>query len=727
MTQLRTAPLPRTLLVALLAALAVSVPLATAALDRSTIAATVTTDDATIPAGTWSTPAPALGDVAVYALDGDPEPLYSFAWTGSRILPDRLGQDRAYDVLWTDGSFGRSGQDGAWGGLVTDQELADAVQGGVVGRVLEGTSNAGSPGCSIGPCEREEVSSRRDLRLADGPVAGRTPCGLFHRAQGRSIDLAEPTALLAPCTWANGTGEFTAAERRTAEGYDVVRFEAVDPNATVSALWLASDSPYPVAFVVDGHNLTLVRERRGDEPLASAANPPAPGAVASAPRTAAGPQEPDTHPFPLSVALAAARAHEDAAALRDWDAQHPDAQVVAANSHWSHGEETEEWGWAAVLSDGLGAYRLDIARRTEPVQTAVEGLPAGEPFHQTVDLFAGEAADPAEHAAPAQLPGELPTIEALWSAWRAVHPDEALTARSWSFTLRPDGWSVAGGLVEVFEAATGPSVFVAGQSVVGDRDTQPVGRRESLVQVSSSGQTRIDEDIQVVHPAGSPPPVAPVRDALPAAPEPAPLETATVRAAAWRWHAPPAAAVAGAGLLVLLVSALHHLWPSLRLFSRVQEGEALEHPLRAALHAKVAAEPGIHLEALARAVGRPRQSVEHHLRKLEALRLVHSRSQAGRRGYFVAGAVDRRLMDAAPALRAPSVQALLRVLARHGPGLRLSDAARACGLSPSTTHYHLGRLKAAGLAEPADPSWSAPWRLTGLGEQAVAAGLAGSA
>jgi predicted transcriptional regulator len=194
-------------------------------------------------------------------------------------------------------------------------------------------------------------------------------------------------------------------------------------------------------------------------------------------------------------------------------------------------------------------------------------------------------------------------------------------------------------------------------------------------------------------------------------------------AGAWSFPVTPATAT-GVSLVALLGAALYYFWPALKgaafapLFSRIEDDEILKHPNRARINELIRAEPGIHFQDLARRVGLGRGTLDHHLRKLVDAELVTIRRSGGYACCFPkgSGAIDRRLMDAAPVLRSQGGRAVLQVVARR-PGTSNRDLAMELGLAPSTVSYHLKKLELAGLVLP-DPA--AGVRLTPLGEQAKA-------
>lgn len=167
------------------------------------------------------------------------------------------------------------------------------------------------------------------------------------------------------------------------------------------------------------------------------------------------------------------------------------------------------------------------------------------------------------------------------------------------------------------------------------------------------------------------------------------------------WLPPAPAAAASLGFLAFLGAAAYYFWPALKvagvgMFTRIRDDDLLNHPRRREVHDAIQADPGIHFQALSRNVGGGRGSLDHHLRKLQQGGLVVRQETAGRTSFFPKGAVDRRVMQAAPLLRAGSTRSVLDLIAAK-PGSQCADVAAATGLSNPTVSYHLGKLRKAGL------------------------------
>ena len=163
-------------------------------------------------------------------------------------------------------------------------------------------------------------------------------------------------------------------------------------------------------------------------------------------------------------------------------------------------------------------------------------------------------------------------------------------------------------------------------------------------------------------------------------------------------------ALAGAGLLALLAATAYYTWPFMKagaagLFSRVHDPEVLlQHPVRAGMRDLIEAEPGIHVRALRERLGLGRGAADHHLRKLEGLGLVQRIQDGGYACLFLRGQQDRRMMHAAPVLKAQGARHLLDAVAA-APGRTGADVSRATGLAAGTVTYHMKRLERVGLLD----------------------------
>lgn len=179
-----------------------------------------------------------------------------------------------------------------------------------------------------------------------------------------------------------------------------------------------------------------------------------------------------------------------------------------------------------------------------------------------------------------------------------------------------------------------------------------------------------------------------------------------------------AASVAAAGLIYLLRDRLRWLW--LVLSHRIGRRDVLENDTRRRIRRVIQAQPGIHFRALASRLDLAHDPLNHHLRLLRDRDLVVEEHRGGRRCLFWAGQVSP---DCRAALAAATCQGACTLLAilRDSPGMGTSDLAKAAGLAPSTTSYHLQRLADAGAVERTREGRYVRARLTDVGRRALEA------
>lgn len=180
------------------------------------------------------------------------------------------------------------------------------------------------------------------------------------------------------------------------------------------------------------------------------------------------------------------------------------------------------------------------------------------------------------------------------------------------------------------------------------------------------------------------------------------------------------AAAGGVGLALWAMGPVLLRWlAGLGLYSRVDRGAALNHASRGRVMALLEAQPGLHFHEICRRLGMQRTTTQHHLRKLVEVGLLVEEAGSGYTCFFPKGAVDRRVMAAAPLLKAEAARRLLnRVIER--PGATLRQVAADCGIGTSGAHYHLDRLAQAGLLERAVHADEMTWVPTEAGRLAAA-------
>lgn len=158
------------------------------------------------------------------------------------------------------------------------------------------------------------------------------------------------------------------------------------------------------------------------------------------------------------------------------------------------------------------------------------------------------------------------------------------------------------------------------------------------------------------------------------------------------------AAVAGVGVVWLLVRKGRFLLLAIPLFSRLSESDVLEHPIRRELMQRIEAEPGMHCQAIVRKVGRQRGLVEHHLNVLLKSGHVKQVKSSGYLCYYPATTHDRKAMEAASVLRSDLARDVLVAIVET-PGATIPTIAKRVGAEYGAVSYHVKRCESAGLVE----------------------------
>jgi hypothetical protein len=568
---------------------------------------------------------------------------------------------------------------------------------------LQQTAPSWLPGTS------ESVHDTRWESWSFGTTRPEMPwCGILNELQGKPVGLGAPFPLGIPCP--NGPGSWNV------DGFvaNATGVDGVAPHRAVQAMhWMvdAGREPWPyqnvtyheeVAYPVRleflvGPRAVYVLEafQAGAVPLAAGAAPlaPPPPGVTLAPRQVWGPDETGIeHPFPASAAFALARDDPAFPDLRAFLARHPDAYVGTAGYQEMGLNHEVSRAWVMVVTDGTGTFPFMVEVRD--LAGAPEGMPHLRAMYRTDVTWGKDTL----YLAPSQAPREVPTVASLMATWSHLDRTPAGLANDWGWDIglhcgsdgdcRPNGYAFMAGRTQ--DKATG----VPAMPVVGLNRTI----FESFVSLNATGALNSYQRIAMhsferfsaLGAASAPQGQAPGAGFTP---------IAAYQRPQLGWLATPEAAAAGA--LALLAGALYWLWPALKagpalLFSRVKDEDVLKHPLRAEVHQRIEADPGIHHQALIRAVGRGNGAVEHHLAKLIAAGLVSRVQGKGFTCYFAKGTVDYRDMAAAPLLKSPVARSIVE-LVRRQPGVRSAELARALGVAPATIHYHVDRLRQANV------------------------------
>lgn len=439
-------------------------------------------------------------------------------------------------------------------------------------------------------------------------------------------------------------------------------------------------------------------------PVAPAAEPAPAFALARPDRWLGPPLGNLKHPFPHTEAWKVALA-DSRSGLADFISAHPESYLLMVYGYHAGNLVHATMVWDFTVTDGKAALEATV-KQVDP------GLPPLLPDATRYDVSGHDPnIGPLWLPDPGQVPtGGVPSFGDVGDRWALLRgrPLPDLPVYGFGSYCLESGCGKVGSWSFVGES-TGETANNG--TTRGSWDTL-------LVELPEGTNTLQHQDYQTVAQVGigNFRPLPPL-DASHASGAP-PAGPATL---ATRWIATPAGA--GTFAAAILVAVLTYLWPSLKsgalgLFSRLSPDALAGHPTRQAILDAVAAQPGIHFQALCRALGKGRGVVGHHLGKLVDGGRVVAHRQGGFVCYVVKGQ-DAGSAVAAGALKAEGAQRLLRELAAR-PGLSGLELAGATGLSPSTVHYHLRRLEEAGLVASAARGRSRAMRLTPAGERAGA-------
>ena len=666
--------------------------------------------------GTWSVPPQRVGDRAVYeraivedrGLGGRvieaPEVHFGFQWLPSDEILDAEGDIHATHVLLESHPRNREAN------IVSD--VARYLDQG--DRSLAAyTYDSSLPWLDVDGVwqDGDAGNYHRQVNTVAGDDLFVTECHGRPQWAGRSFDLGRSVALWPACSrgiyWAQDD-RFVAAGIEDGLLHMVSWRGGFGEKHQVMHAWLSPDHPYPVRvafqsgddpgrFVVD----QMTSFRRGDGAALAWGEGdvrPLPDAV-FAPRAFHGPSEAGIdHPFPLSQALDMARDDVQAAPWHEYQSAHPQATVVRADYRPPAEGALAHHQWYIEVADEREAFAFYYGIEEE---RGVLGL--GELIRRTTF----QVVEPTnERLWPAGTsPAQLPTVASMWERWTAL--------ASGPFQEAPNTWGIT--MWCGHDPCQRPVVsVVAGFARGGDSPERSVIEwRDS----GDGGEWAMSESM-----ARGAPQSAGHGDQV--AQDPPVVTALSLGAGLWKFPTSQGA-LAGAGLLALLAAGTYYAWPFVKtgaagLFSRVHDPDALlQHPVRAGMRDLIEAEPGIHVRALRHRLELGRGAADHHLRKLEGLGLVQRVHEEGYACLFLRGQHDRRIMHAAPVLKAQGARHLLDAVARQA-GSTGAQVSRATGLTAGTVTYHMKRLERAGLLDIERTGRQVRMSVTHMGREIVA-------
>lgn len=671
-----------------------------------------------------------------------------FNWSGPRELLDNQGRPRVAQAL----QHATRAFEHAEGGIplrfsnrtsdisISEWSLFDASDRAHVAKheVHESTS-ARWESSEAGYVEVKGIGRMNRTILADADAGTRGSeafCGLAHALQGRKVDPRKDLVLAARCT---AVGEsfrnltVRGFQRLTMEEDQCLLFrQSTGETDARIAFVFCERSSYPIRVEVEHLLVPKLKSIYTLKPIRTgsgavfvedrAPSVPSGYELQWAPTQPWGPDDTGVpHPFPLSEAFRKARDDPKAPDLRDFLRGHPAAFVQRVGFDEGYAGNLTSWAWLLRVQDGAGTEWLEANVDAEGDIANDSDLEIRTEFVRHLTRLPGSPPMGPESVAAWRPPQRMPTVASMIAAARAHLPPVFPNATaSWGFEIHPPGCDV----IPVVNpercrlAPTGTTYsmgfehgFWTPRAPGATQNNGSLELWESEMKFDSSGpmDPRADvtwiEDRYVIEqrqPTSAPPPQA-IRSQVEMKPsDPASHEPGTAIAVARppRFDPPPTALWATViGLMVGLVS---FAWPALQrgasllLFSRIEADTALEHPVRARVAALIEAEPGIHFQGIVRQTEASRTTVEHHLRKLMEVGLIHQVVGNGLACYFPKGRFDRRLMRAAPFAKAPTTRAFLSHVVSE-PGLTAGGLAGRLGLDAGTVSYHLGRLHRVGL------------------------------
>lgn len=134
-------------------------------------------------------------------------------------------------------------------------------------------------------------------------------------------------------------------------------------------------------------------------------------------------------------------------------------------------------------------------------------------------------------------------------------------------------------------------------------------------------------------------------------------------------------------------------------FTRIENDELLEHPLRSQIFQVIQSNPGIHASGLARQVGVGWGTITHHLEKLERGSLVATRKVNNQKCFFEnGGRVSRQDMAIAGAVKGDTAGDIAGFVSAH-PMTSQKQMAESLGLSPALVSFHVKKLVNLGVLD----------------------------
>lgn len=659
----------------------------------------------------FSVPQPAPGDAGRYSLTvverapqgfkvvDAPRAAFSFEWRAGGRFVDADGGVRFVNDLWTGDAPGAADRR-PFGSERT--YLFDAATSQFLAlQTSESLEEEASDPSLISPVVAFKATSERTLRVqyANAPVPPEPPpCGLVHPFQRGRLALGDEVRLPGPCragaaTWPDA--RMRAVAQEDVAGRPTVAFAAATAGFEPAYLWWAADVPYPLRIAVAHGDrpgvydvYRLERFERGPETPFPGAPPPAAAGppLTWAPRESWGPAEGgEAQAYPFSEAWEQAKNHPDAADLRAFLAQHPDAYVASARFLDAARPMMTSLAWTFLLTDGQDTFSATFTRqRLELAESLGAPAPLDGPVQPLTTHRYERSAPPAPsrpgeppNVPPSQVPDRLPRLESLADRWRAVADSTAgvRDMTSWGFELGCRDEACIG-VHLAFTVGYRSSAEVRRASTFHHRDSDfwtlvfdPEGR------LAESTRTTGDHRTVAVPANGGAPESWPAEERLAAL---------DVGLATNLWRLPIGPLAAATGFAAVAAGLLYQFWPAAKGliargaalvggYHRLDADDLVRHPMRAKLLALVRARPGASIPQLRLAAGTSRSNARHHLRLLRRSGHVRSFRVRGTWRYVAFDHDVTRAHQAAWLEAEPHLRDVLRLL-DSGP-MRASELA----------------------------------------------------
>jgi DNA-binding transcriptional ArsR family regulator/uncharacterized protein YjbJ (UPF0337 family) len=134
-------------------------------------------------------------------------------------------------------------------------------------------------------------------------------------------------------------------------------------------------------------------------------------------------------------------------------------------------------------------------------------------------------------------------------------------------------------------------------------------------------------------------------------------------------------------------------------FTRINNDQLLEHPVRQQIYETIGTTPGIHASELAREVGIGWGTVSHHLEKLRKGNMVAARKVNNQNCFFHnGGAVGSTDMEVAGAVKGDNASRIAEFV-HHHPMTSQKDMCEVLDMSPALASFHVKKLSNLGVLE----------------------------